>query len=219
MAHTHTGTCQICERRQAVNVKTGRIAKHGYTVDWGFFSGTCPGSDHLPYEKSCDLIPAVIVSLNGRVEDLKAGRAKTEAVESPRGGFEFRRYVRNPRTWRHGYESHEVTGRFEDYSRPSQHDDYTFQEVRFVADKPVKFSDGNEYSETTTQDWTGKERNEVRINGRYGMKAADYAAAWKASELAQYDNLIDQTIKFREHLERRVAEWKLRDLKPVKEVA
>ena len=36
--HTHTGTCQICGRRQAVNVKTGRLAKHGYTVArFGFF--------------------------------------------------------------------------------------------------------------------------------------------------------------------------------------
>lgn len=52
---THNGTCQCCGRKQAVNVRTGRIAKHGYTVDYGFFDGTCGGSDHLPLEVATDL--------------------------------------------------------------------------------------------------------------------------------------------------------------------
>lgn len=37
---THNGTCQACGRQHAVNVKSGKLAKHGYTVDWGFFNGT-----------------------------------------------------------------------------------------------------------------------------------------------------------------------------------
>ena len=49
-ASTHTGTCQACGRRQAVHVKTGMIAKHGYTTEYGFFNGTCGGSDQLPLE-------------------------------------------------------------------------------------------------------------------------------------------------------------------------
>lgn len=47
---THNGTCQACGRVQAVNNKTGRLAKHGYTVDYGYFSGTCSGSDKAPLE-------------------------------------------------------------------------------------------------------------------------------------------------------------------------
>jgi hypothetical protein len=52
MAHTHTGTCQLCGREHAINVKTGEIAKHGYTVDYGFFSGTCRGAGYQPLQIS-----------------------------------------------------------------------------------------------------------------------------------------------------------------------
>jgi len=52
MAHTHTGTCQLCGREHAVNVKTGAIAKHGYRVDYGFFSGTCRGAGCQPLQIS-----------------------------------------------------------------------------------------------------------------------------------------------------------------------
>ena len=44
---THNGTCQACGRKQAYR---GTIAKHGYTVDYGYFSGTCGGSDRQPLE-------------------------------------------------------------------------------------------------------------------------------------------------------------------------
>lgn len=51
MTHTHKGTCQLCGRIHAVNNKTGEIAKHGYTVDYGFFNGVCQGSNILPLQK------------------------------------------------------------------------------------------------------------------------------------------------------------------------
>lgn len=49
MKATHNGTCQACGRSQAVRAN-GRLAKHGYTVDYGYFSGTCSGSDKQPLE-------------------------------------------------------------------------------------------------------------------------------------------------------------------------
>jgi len=39
----------------------GRLAKHGYTTKWGFFSGVCRGSGELPLEVSCDLVKQSIV--------------------------------------------------------------------------------------------------------------------------------------------------------------
>lgn len=45
--HTHRGHCQLCTMVQALDVSTGIIAKHGYTVAHGYFRGTCPGSDRL----------------------------------------------------------------------------------------------------------------------------------------------------------------------------
>jgi hypothetical protein len=45
---THNGTCQACGRKQAYTPRG--IANHGYTTRWGFFSGTCAGSNHAPLE-------------------------------------------------------------------------------------------------------------------------------------------------------------------------
>lgn len=56
VAATHTGTCQICGSEQ--KLPNGRLSLHGYTKQWGFFQGTCPGSRGLPYEISCDLLPS-----------------------------------------------------------------------------------------------------------------------------------------------------------------
>ena len=59
-ASTHTGICQACGRRQAVHVNTGMIAKHGYTTEYGFFNGTCGGSDHLPLELDTEINLATV---------------------------------------------------------------------------------------------------------------------------------------------------------------
>ena len=47
-AATHNGTCQSCGREQA-DTRSG-LAKHGYSVEWGFFSGVCSGAHHQPLE-------------------------------------------------------------------------------------------------------------------------------------------------------------------------
>jgi hypothetical protein len=49
MSATHNGTCQTCGNQQAVSY--GRVAKHGYTVEWGYFNGQCSGSGELPLEQ------------------------------------------------------------------------------------------------------------------------------------------------------------------------
>ena len=51
---THFGECQVCGNRQ--KLPYGLLAKHGYTKGYGFFEGTCTGSDELPFEQSCDLV-------------------------------------------------------------------------------------------------------------------------------------------------------------------
>lgn len=45
--HTHRGHCQYCLRVIAIDVTTGQLAKHGYTVRGGMFQGQCPGSEVL----------------------------------------------------------------------------------------------------------------------------------------------------------------------------
>lgn len=60
---THTGICQACGRRQAVHVNSGLIAKHGYTTEYGYFNGTCGGSDKLPLELDTKVNVAIIASI------------------------------------------------------------------------------------------------------------------------------------------------------------
>lgn len=80
---THLGTCQICGRKQKVsNNKSslGKLSKHGYTVEWGWFNGVCAGAVELPFEKSCDLVKDSITWSQERAKNLEA---KIRAVNAP----------------------------------------------------------------------------------------------------------------------------------------
>lgn len=79
-ASTHTGICQACGRRQAVHVKTGMMAKHGYTTEYGFFNGTCGGSDHAPLELETALNIATVSGMLKFAED-KATEAEGEIAK------------------------------------------------------------------------------------------------------------------------------------------
>lgn len=63
MQHTHVGHCQNCGRVQASSPRSeGFIAKHGYNVAWGYFAGTCSGSNKAPLEVAHDWSDAVIIA-------------------------------------------------------------------------------------------------------------------------------------------------------------
>lgn len=81
-ASTHTGICQACGRRQAVHVKTGMIAKHGYTTEYHFFNGTCGGSDHLPLELDTAVNVSVVAGMR-KFADSKDAEAEGEITEVP----------------------------------------------------------------------------------------------------------------------------------------
>lgn len=79
---THSGTCQACGRLQAVHVNTGLLAKHGYTVEYGYFSGTCSGADHLPLEQDKSFAEQTVVGLRAWAEkrDAEAAGEITKVV-------------------------------------------------------------------------------------------------------------------------------------------
>lgn len=52
------GHCQACGRRHACT--NGVVAKHGYTVDYGYFNGVCGGSDRVPMEASLELTNKIV---------------------------------------------------------------------------------------------------------------------------------------------------------------
>jgi hypothetical protein len=43
------GICPMCGREWAV-LKSGRMSKHGYTLEGGWFNGVCPGDDYEPLQ-------------------------------------------------------------------------------------------------------------------------------------------------------------------------
>ena len=69
--HTHRGTCQVCGSQQAVNNETGMMAKHGYTVEHGFFEGECPGSHNLPLEHDHTMTDNIIGDLTRQADRIQ----------------------------------------------------------------------------------------------------------------------------------------------------
>lgn len=92
--HTHKGHCQLCGRVQALDNNTRAVAKHGYTVEYSYFVGVCPGSGHLPLERErfeTDKLTAQLVKeaaeLDKRVMDLHLGKVLPEVIETNRVKF------------------------------------------------------------------------------------------------------------------------------------
>src|SRR5690349_9600304 len=69
--HTHTGTCQACGRQQAVdNTVLHKIAKHGYTVNFGYFNGVCFGArGEMPAELDVELTKKTILGCMATAAD------------------------------------------------------------------------------------------------------------------------------------------------------
>lgn len=82
MKHTHRGHCQACGAVQAVQVRGGTIALHGYEVVGGYFSGTCSGSKQEPLEQDRSYTDRVIEScrLNAIAADTLAGELAAGVV-------------------------------------------------------------------------------------------------------------------------------------------
>jgi hypothetical protein len=69
---THRGCCQLCGKAHKIDVKTGLIADHGYTLQWGWQSGSCAGSHHFPIEKSKALVEKVVVDVAKKLDEVQA---------------------------------------------------------------------------------------------------------------------------------------------------
>lgn len=68
--HTHRGHCQACGALQAAQLsQSQRLAKHGYTVDGGYFNGVCQASDKLPIEFERTYADGMIVYCNQIAEE------------------------------------------------------------------------------------------------------------------------------------------------------
>lgn len=117
---THYGTCQLCSSLQ--KAPGGRLAKHGYDVQYGFFNGICRGSHELPYEVSNELLVSILagikVSIANYVEAAKP--ARTTPGKFDRGYNRFTcpkdpQWIADERAlaqWKAGIEQHAANQRF-----------------------------------------------------------------------------------------------------------
>lgn len=212
--HTHKGHCQLCDRLQAVNNKTGLLAKHGYTKRWSYFVGTCPGSDHKPYEKSALEIPPRIPTIEASIKSYELGieTVKNLAVLSPfYGNVSISRSLpKEQRTWGGRYEeTHRAGGTFIEVSR-EKHPGYESIKVAFIPKEPITFKSGVVVTEVNS--------SELYRHGHFYNchEPAEYAAKWRQDELAILGNHIHNNAQYRDWLVNRAASWKLSDLVPVK---
>jgi len=64
------GNCQCCGREHAV--VDGRMAKHGYTVESGWFKGVCAGKHFAPIQVSREQTDTLIASVRKQVLEMIA---------------------------------------------------------------------------------------------------------------------------------------------------
>jgi hypothetical protein len=72
------GICQVCGREQAI-MKTGRMFKHGYTVEHGWFNGVCAGEDFVPVQVSRTETDRMVADIARQVVQI---RAEADAMEA-----------------------------------------------------------------------------------------------------------------------------------------
>lgn len=76
------GICQCCGREQAV-VK-GRIAKHGYVVENGWFQGVCSGHNYQPMQLDVTATNVIIAQVNADIVKLQETLVSyTNGVKTP----------------------------------------------------------------------------------------------------------------------------------------
>lgn len=83
------GNCPCCGREQAV-LASGRMSKHGYTVEHNWFNGVCDGERYAPMQVQREVTDAIVAqvradvaAIEARVDDLIASREVLKRVRKP----------------------------------------------------------------------------------------------------------------------------------------
>lgn len=205
-----SGICQVCGRRQAVNAK-GNIAKHGYSLEYGFFNGTCQGSDHLPFEQDKSLAVAIIVDVHDSMSQLRADAGILEAPAVPEADGSWLAWVHEyrPATWERGNRSggyvwHRAPVVSFDAYVSSIDGKSVYHRVHYTA----KFEDrGRTTKMTDVRSYSRDEQAHSEVEAVTALNSA-YASALRR----QADGLA----KWIAWQEERVASWKVLPLEPRK---
>ena len=206
---THSGTCQGCGHHQ--KLPGGKLSLHGYTVQWGFFSGTCDGARELPYELSCDYCKKCIV---------RATASREALLESAKN---YRRVITEPVadhvSINMGYDRRACKSIYKHLSN------VRIEEVREIlhADTPhayenVKLNVTFEHEgETKVVDLRGN--NQTFAHNYQIETALDAAKALNEQSAVGCDQRAAQMLSYIKWQQERVNNWKLKELTPVVDVA
>ncbi len=201
MKATHQGSCQLCGRLQ--RLPNGKLAKHGYTVEFNFFNGVCPGSHNLPYEQSCDLLPAQRDHAKATAKSMTKFAAETRALRDPKAVWIHERtfdrgYGRSTYAWKQvevSFEGHDL-----EYSGAKY---YTATYSRVDRDGIAKVETIQTYGVNSIDDIIAKQNgaraNEIAGNAK---RFADYAVwaqkridAWKIAPLTPIKDGSDGVVE------------------------
>lgn len=191
---THRGHCQLCGHFQ--KLPGGRLAQHGYTVEWGFFEGVCPGTGGLPYEVSTDLIEASIANAEQAALHADTAAATLLADAAPTHVWEYQHI---PATWT----NRKASARWNRHAIADldvRRDERTGGVSLYtVEDKPRGFytiQHGYAYS---------IDNNDVHAVARH----------LNAKRAAAYIKHADQLRRYADWQRARIADWKPADLTPI----
>lgn len=147
MKATHQGHCQVCNRVQNIQARNGKLAKHGYQVaGYGFFNGTCPGSDHLPLEQDKTMVEWSIKWAEESQANFKQARLVESTPVSQATAMWFNEYVVSNNRY-----------------IPSQ---YVWKRVN-IYEETKQYSDGTPYQDKYFIGYDGKREPFMRY-GLYG---------------------------------------------------
>jgi len=190
---THEGTCQCCGSFQ--KLPSGVLSKHGYTVDWGYFSGVCQGAGKLPFEQSKDLIEHFIVGAKARAQELlvevKELRESTDASS----------------VWKNSYREgiKYQSGSF-------------FWEQREIKEITKKFSDGEEYY---VYEWFYSE-DEPTPRHKRNNEVGGWKKSLEEVVKEENENYVNKLLKhvsglntYVEWQEERIKNWKPKELEAI----
>lgn len=185
---THTGICQWCGARQ--KLPGGLMAKHGYSVRHGFFSGTCYGSGHMPYEVSCALIQQSVDQARSSAEKARASAAAVvqDALDANARSDE------SAVVWHHVYHAR--------LSRRTTGSVYLWQTVHLLKGERGELYFMDPQNRRSFPWGMSGELKRIRLEGAKGYSAF----------LLKHATELDEYVA---RQERRLADWAPRDLEPV----
>lgn len=205
--HTHTGECQVCGAHQAIsNDDRHWIAKHGYSVDHGFFNGTCWGSDAQPLELSKDLLDEAIRRVEVQCESERKSHANVEAMAGTTKGWHTIPVPKDDPLYRITHER-TLFGEFFEVFTP-----YAHQEKPDDGYNKVMFRSDSRYD----GDKEGGKEYDPSKQGYHYRDALDAGKVTQERELRNIaDRIADMTRYIKWQIERK-KKWKVQKLQPVK---